>query len=155
LDPNKPEHYLFEGKSTPLTRKEVAVEVKGAGGSLATQKRTYWDSPLGPIVHRTAEKAFALKSPIYDTFRAYEGCWYAMGKATNWGEFHALLKKERLPMFNLGYADVEGNTFYLWNGLLPKRPEGTDYRLDVPGDTGKYVWSQLHAIDDLPQLLNP
>ena len=31
---------------------------------------------------------------------------------------HALLKRERLPMFNLGYADVAGNTFALrWNTL--------------------------------------
>jgi acyl-homoserine-lactone acylase len=156
LDPRRPGHYLFDGKPTPLTSKEVAVEVKGADGSVATRKRTYWYSHLGPVVHRTPEKAFALKSAIYDNFRIHEGCWYAMSKAASWKEFHALLKRERLPMFNLGYADADGNTFYLWNGLLPKRvDDGTDYRLDVSGDNGKYVWSDLHGIEELPQLLNP
>jgi acyl-homoserine-lactone acylase len=156
LDPGRPEHYLFDGKPLPLTKKEVAVEVKGADGSLTTQRRTYWDSHLGPIVHRTPEKVFALKSAVADDHRPFEGSWYALSKATSWETFHALLKRERLPMFNLGYADVAGNTFYLWNGLLPRRlDDGMDYRLDVPGDTGKYVWSGVHGVEDLPQLLNP
>jgi acyl-homoserine-lactone acylase len=33
--------------------------------------------------------------------------------------------------------------------------DGTDYRLDVPGETSKYVWTKLHPLEDLPQLLNP
>jgi acyl-homoserine-lactone acylase len=156
LDPKQPDQYLFDGKPMPLTRKEVAVEVKGKDGALTTRRRTYWYSHLGPVVHRTAEKAFALKSAIYDNYRPFEGSWYALSKATSWKEFHALLRTERLPMFNLGYADADGNTFYLWNGLLPRRiDDGTDYRLDVPGDTGKYVWSRLHGVEELPQLLNP
>lgn len=156
IAPGKPGHYLFDGKPLPLTKKEVAVEVKGANGSITTQQRTYWDSHLGPVLHRTPERVFALKSAITGEFRAHEGGWYDLSKATNWNAFHALLKRERLPMFNLGYADVDGNIFYLWNGLLPRRvDDGTDYRLDVPGDTGKYVWSGFHGVDDLPQLLNP
>jgi acyl-homoserine-lactone acylase len=156
LDPERPGHYLFDGKSRPMTKKEVTVEIKDPGGSTSTRKRTYWYSHLGPIVHQTATKAFAIKSAIYDNFQAFEGHWYAMSKARSWKEFHAILKRQRLPMFNLGYADVDGNIFYLWNGLLPKRvDDGTDYRLDVPGDTSKYVWSRLHDVDDLPQLFNP
>jgi acyl-homoserine-lactone acylase len=156
LDPRRPGHYLFDGKPLPLTKKDVAVEVKGKDGAITTQKRTYWNSHLGPIVHQTPEKAFALKSAVADDFRPYEANWYALSKANSWEAFHALLKRERLPMFNLGYADVDGNTFYLWNGLLPRRvDDGMDYRLDVPGDTSKYVWSSFHGVDELPQLLNP
>ena len=39
---------------------------------------------------------------------------------------------------------------------LTKRIEdGTDYRLDVPADTGKYIWEEFYETDELPQLLNP
>jgi acyl-homoserine-lactone acylase len=156
LDPERPGHYRFDGKSRPMTKKEVTVEIKGKDGTVATRKRTYFYSHLGPIVHRTATKAFAIRSTIYEDTSAFAGAWYNMSKARSWKEFHALLRRERLPMFNLGYADVDGNIFYLWNGLLPKRvDDGTDYRLDVPGDTSKYVWSRLHDVDDLPQLFNP
>lgn len=155
LDPKTPEHYVFDGKSMPLTKREFAVEAKSADGSIKTERRTYWYSHLGPVVHRTRDKAFAIKSSILDEWRFYEG-WYEMTRAKSYAEYYATLKKNLVPMFNIGYADADGNIFYLWNGMLPKRvDDGMDYRLDVPGETSKYVWTQLHRTEELPQLLNP
>jgi acyl-homoserine-lactone acylase len=155
LDPKKPDHYVFENRSTPLEKRTASVEIKGPGGAIRTEKREYWYSHLGPVVHITRDRAFAIKSPILDEYRFYEG-WYEMSKAADFRQFHAVLKKNRLPMFNVGYADADGNIFYLWNGMVPKRvDDGTDYRLDVPGDTGKYVWKELHRTEDFPQLFNP
>lgn len=155
LDPKQAGQYVFEGKPQPLVKKAIAVEVKQADGSLQTERREFAYSQLGPVIHQTADKAFAIKSSILEEVRFFEQ-WYAMGKARNWAEFQAALKMNVLPMFNLTYADVEGNTFYLWCGMMPQRvDDGTDYRLDVPGDTGKYVWTKLHPMEELPQLLNP
>ena len=159
LDLKTPEHYVFEGKSMPLTKREFAVEVKSAEAPLKTERRAYWYSHLGPVVHRTRDKAFAVKSSILNEWRFYEG-WYEMTKAASYAQYYATLKKNFVPMFNIGYADAAGNIFYLWNGRLPKRPaggmnDGMDYRLDVPGETGKYVWTGLHRTEELPQLLNP
>jgi acyl-homoserine-lactone acylase len=155
LDPQRPEHYVFEGKSMPLTKREFAVEVKSADASSKTERRTYWYAHLGPVVHRTRDKVFAIKSSILDEYRFYEG-WYEMTKAKSYAQYYATLKKNVVPMFNIGYADADGNIFYLWNGMLPQRvDDGVDYRLDVPGATGKYVWTRLHRTEDLPQLLNP
>jgi len=151
LDRDKPHHYLFEGKSMPLSSREIEVEIAGK----TPQRRTYWYSHLGPVIHRTPEKAFALKSAILDAY-AYMEQWYEMGKTKNLGEFLAVLKQNSLPMFNLTYADADGNILYVWNGKVPVRlDDGTDYRLEVRGDTGKYVWSRFHATAELPQLLNP
>lgn len=155
LDAKKTDHYIFDGKSMPLEKREVSVSISDAKGAIRTERREYWYSHIGPVVHRTRDKAFAIKSPILDEYRFYEG-WYEMSKASDWRQFHAVLKKNRLPMFNVGYADAEGNIFYLWNGMVPRRvDDGTDYRLDVPGDTGKYVWKELHRTEDFPQLFNP
>lgn len=154
VDPNKPDHYLFDGKSMPLRKKEISVDVKTADGSIRTERRTYWESHIGPVVHRTTDKVFSVKSAILDAFRYYEE-WYALGKTRNLLEFTAALRVNQIPMFNLCYADVEGNILYLWNGTIPKRlDDGTDYRLDIPG-ASKYVWTKLHKTEDLPQLLNP
>jgi acyl-homoserine-lactone acylase len=155
LDQKNPEHYVFDEQSMPLKKREVAVEVKSPDGSIKTERRTYWDSHLGPVVHRTRDKAFAIKSSVLDAWRFYEG-WHEMTKATSYAQYYATLKKNLLPMFNIGYADADGNIFYLWNGRLPKRVDDeVDYQLDVPGATSKYVWTQLHRTEDLPQLLNP
>ncbi len=155
LDPQNAAHYLFDGKSLPLTKLALAVEVKQSDGTARTEHREYWASHLGPVIHQTTDRAFAIKSSILDEVRFFDQ-WYAMGKAKNWREFYDTLKMNVLPMFNLSYADVEGNTFYLWSGMLPKRlDDGMDYRLDVPGETSKYVWTGLHPMEELPQLLNP
>ena len=146
MDPAKPDHYLFDGQSRPLQKVEIEV-----GG----EKRTYWDSHLGPVVHRTRDTAFAMKSATMSAW-AYADEWYALSKTKNWKEFHEVIRRNQLPMFNVTYADVDGNIFYLWNGMVPKRvDDGTDYRFEVPGDGDKYVWSTLHTTDELPQLLNP
>jgi acyl-homoserine-lactone acylase len=155
LDPANAAQYVFDGKPQSFVKKSFTVEVKQANGSLKSEQREFSYSHLGPVIHQTADKAFAIKSPILEEVRFFEQ-WYAMGKARNWREFQAALKMNLLPTFNLTYADVAGNTFYLWSGMLPKRvDDGTDYRLDVPGETSKYVWTKLHPLEDLPQLLNP
>jgi acyl-homoserine-lactone acylase len=60
------------------------------------------------------------------------------------------------PESNYTYADADGNILYLWNSRIPKRvDDGTNYELDVPGGTKKYVWRDLHPTRDLPQMLNP
>ncbi|HEX4945323.1 MAG TPA: penicillin acylase family protein, partial [Blastocatellia bacterium] len=155
LDPKNAAQYVFDGKPQPLVKKAFTIEVKQTNGSLKSETREFTYSHLGPVIHQTSNKAFAIKSSILEEVRFFEQ-WYAMGKARNWQEFRAALKMNLLPMFNLTYADVDGNTFYLWCGMMPQRvDDGTDYRLDVPGDTGKYVWTKLHAMEELPQLLNP
>jgi acyl-homoserine-lactone acylase len=155
LDPKNRQQYIFDGKPMPLTRKEIAVEVRQPDGKLREERRTYFYSHVGPIVHQTADKAFAVKSAILDEFRYYEE-WYALSKSRNLKEFTANLKQNHIPMFNIAYADADGNIAYWWNGTVPKRiDDGTVYTAEVPGDTSKYVWKELHKTEELPQLINP
>ena len=155
LDPNSPDHYLFEGKSRALRRKEVAVEVRNDDGSTTTERRTFWSSHLGPIVHRTPTFAFAMKSTRFDALRYFEG-FYRLSRTKNLRAFLDVMRQNLVPTSNFTYADADGNILYQWNGRVPRRvDDGTDYRLDVPGATGKYVWKKLHKVDDLPRLLNP
>jgi len=62
FDPVRADRYLFEGQSLALTRVDVAVDVRQDNGAVTTERRTYWRSHLGPIVHRNARTAFALRS---------------------------------------------------------------------------------------------
>jgi acyl-homoserine-lactone acylase len=149
------DHYTFDGRRMALTKKEITVDIKQPDGGLRQERRTYLYSHLGPIIHVTADKAFAIKSPLLDEFRYYEE-WYALSKSKNLQEFVSNLKLNRIPMFNIAYADVDGNIAYWWNGTVPKRlDDGTDYRHDIPAETSKHVWKQLHSLEELPQLINP
>jgi acyl-homoserine-lactone acylase len=155
LDPQRPGHYVFEGRSRALVRREIALEVKQADGSLRTEPHVFWDSHLGPIVHRTAERAFAVASSRRDAWRYFEGFW-RLSRARHLAEFLRVMRMGLIPQSNFTYADEKGNVLYLWNARLPRRVEdGTSYELDVPASTAKYVWRRMHPVAELPQLLNP
>lgn len=155
IDPQRPDSYMFEGHSTELRPRDVAIQVLQDDGSFVEQRRTYWDSHLGPIVHRLPGYAFAVKSVRLDAPVHFEG-FYRLAQARNLEEFRAVFRDYPVFSCNFIYGDVEGNILYLWHAMLPKRiDDGTDYSLDVPGDSSKYVWTSLHPSEDMPALLNP
>ena len=152
---DKPDQYLFEGRPMPLSRREITVEIRNADGSLRTETRSFDSSHLGPIIYRTKELVFAYRSTQLDSYRHFEG-FYRLSKARNLREWMAVMKMNLLNYSNFTYADAAGNILYFWNAQLPKRvDDGTSYELDVPAETGKYVWQSLHPVTDFPQLLNP
>ena len=154
LDLAIPDTYRFDGKSWPLTRVDVSVDVKQDDGALKTERRTYWQSHLGPIVYRNKTTAFAYRSTALDAWRFFEGFW-RLSHARSLDQYRRVLAMRLAPTSNYTYADADGNIFYFWNARIPKRlDDGTKYDLDVPGEP-KYVWRDLHAASDLPQVLNP
>jgi acyl-homoserine-lactone acylase len=155
LDAARPDHYLFDGKPRPLQRVDVVVEVKQDSGAMATERRTYWRSHLGPIVHRNSKTAFAYRSTVAEAWHWFEGFW-KLSHARSLGDYMKVMSTRFSPESNYTYADADGNILYLWNSRIPKRvDDGTSYELDVTGGTKKYVWRDLHPTRDLPQLLNP
>ena len=155
LDPSRPDHYLFEGKPRPLQRTDVAVEWKQENGTMTVERRTYWRSHLGPIVYRNSTTAFAYRSTVADAWRWFEGIW-RLSHARSLRDYMKVMSTRFSPESNYTYADADGNILYLWNSRIPKRvQDGTNYDLDVPGGTKKYVWKDLHPTRDLPQMLNP
>ena len=155
LDPARPDHYVFEGKARPLQRVDAAVDVRQDDGAMTVERRTYWRSHLGPIVHRTPTTAFAYRSTAADAWKWFEGFW-RLSHARSLREYMKVMSTRFSPESNYTYADADGNILYLWNSRIPKRvQDGTDYGLDVPGATKRYVWQDLHPTRDLPQMLNP
>ncbi|HEX4948862.1 MAG TPA: penicillin acylase family protein [Blastocatellia bacterium] len=155
VDPANPAQYVFDGKAMPITKREVAVEIKTADGSLRTEKRSYEYSHLGPIIYRYKDQAFVYRSTQLESYRHFEG-FYRLSKAKNLREWMAVMKMNLLNYSNFTYADAAGNILYFWNAQMPKRvDDGTNYELDVPADTSKFLWQSLHPVTDFPQLLNP
>lgn len=154
MDPGRQDHYLFDGRSMPLTPRAVSVQVRNADGTFRTETRSFWSSHVGPVVYRTKDRAFAVKSTRLDAFRYFEG-FYVASKARSLKEWMSALRRNYVPTSNFTYADADGNVLYLWNARLPVRRDGADYRLDVPAASSRDVWARLHGVDDFPRMLNP
>ena len=154
LDPRRPNHYVFDGRAMPLERRDVSIAVRSPDGSLRQEPRTFWRSHLGPVVYRTATRAFAVKSTRLEAFRYFEG-FYVLSKARSLREWMSAMRQNLVPTSNFTYADADGNILYLWNGRVPVRMPGRDYRLDTEARSASDVWTRLHSVDDFPRLLNP
>src|SRR5688572_16064441 len=122
LDPKDNIRYLYDDDSLPMTKREISIQVKTGAGLVPRKKEVYW-THYGPVLKRDGAKAYAFKSANIDEFRFVEQ-WNLMGKAKNLTEFRQALDMQALPMFNICYADKEGNIFYIFNGRFPERPSG-------------------------------
>jgi len=138
----------------PLTRRDPELQVRTADGTLRTETRTFWVSHIGTVVHRTPERIYVVKSTRLDAHRYFEG-FYRLSRTRSFAEWRDAMRENLVPTSNFTYADADGNIMYLWNGRVPVRRPGVDYRLDVPANGERDVWTRLHDVDDLPQLLNP
>jgi acyl-homoserine-lactone acylase len=154
LDPANRDRYIFDERSHPLGRREVTVDVRNDDGSMRQETRTFWTTHVGPIVYRTADRVFAVKSARLEAIHYFEG-FYVLSKARNLDDWLAAMRRNYVPTSNFTYADADGNILYLWNGRVPVRRDGADYRLDVNAATSADVWRRLHDVDDYPRLLNP
>ncbi|HXG54607.1 MAG TPA: penicillin acylase family protein [Vicinamibacterales bacterium] len=154
MDPQRPDHYLFDGSSMPLRARNTVVQVRNPDGSMRAESRVFWSSHIGEVIYRTANRAFVVKSSRLDALQ-YFGGFYELSKARTLKNWMAALRLNYVPTSNFTYADVDGNILYFWNSRLPVRKDGVDYRLDTPAASTGDVWSRLHGIDDFPRLLNP
>jgi acyl-homoserine-lactone acylase len=154
LDPARPDHYVLGGRSTPLARREAAIQVRNDDATVRSESRTFWSSEIGPVIHRTRTRAFVVKSTRLDAHRYFEG-FYLLSRTRSLREWLAAMRQNLVPTSNFTYADADGNILYLWNARLPVRKEGVDYSLDVEVSRANDLWRKLHDVDDLPRLLNP
>jgi acyl-homoserine-lactone acylase len=153
LDPKDHRNYLYDGQPVPLRKEEVTVKVKTDSG-FAANKQDVWWSHYGPVMKIEGDKAYAFKSANMNVYGTVEQ-WNLMAKAKNLTEYRRVLDMQSLPMFNICYADKEGNSFYLFNGRFPDRPAGYDWEGVVPGNTSATEWNHVLPQHRLPSLVNP
>lgn len=154
IDSENPDHYLLDGESHAIIKKEVQVEYK-KGMSLGVKTRTFDYTPYGPIVHKTAKHIFVMRSASEGEYRTNQQ-FLRMMSAKNLEEWKDAMRMQARSTSNFTYADKDGNIFYVWNGSIPKinHKSGFDTQA-IYVDKSSEIWSELIPWDDLPQLLNP
>jgi acyl-homoserine-lactone acylase len=154
VDPDRPDHFLFDGGSVPLSRERVTVEFKNGDG-LSRESREFLSTQLGPVIHRGGGKIFVMKSAPDGEFRMAQQ-FLRMMRAKDLEQWLAAVRLRAQPSSNFTFADREGNIFYLWNAAIPDLPlpSGED-EAAVAATRSEEVWKSLVDIDELPRLLNP
>ena len=153
LDPNTPDHYVLDGASLPLARESHRVAFR-EGDSVSVETRDFWTTPLGPVVHRTADKIFIVRTAGDGEFRAGEQ-FLRMMRARSVAEWKEAMKIRALVTSNYTYADRAGNIFNLWNAALPHLPHPSGGDTATPVTTLRDLWTRYIPFEALPQLRNP
>ena len=153
INPDNPNQYRFDGAWRDLEVSTAPIKVKLFGPISWTFKREVIWSVHGPVLRQT-HGTYAIRYAGMGEVRQVEQ-WYRMNKARNLAEWQDAVRIAAISMFNCGYADYEGNIYYLYNGLLPMRAEGYDWSQYLPGDTSGTLWTEYLPFEKLPQVLNP
>ena len=148
--------YLLDDKVVQFEKKEVTFKVKNNDGSLKEITFELRLSEHGPVVGEKENKAYAVRIAGLENEQIFEQ-YHKMALSKNISEFESAVAMLQNPMFNIIYADKEGNILYIFNGNVPVRSEGdfSFWRGTVNGSESKYIWNKIHPYADLPRLLNP
>jgi len=148
--------YQWDGRSRAFESHSEVIKVKQNDGTFKENTIAVKESVHGPVVAEKNGKALAVRVVGLDRPGMLEE-WWDMSRATNFKTFEAALKRLQIPMFNVIYADRKGHIFYLFNGLVPRRPKGdfAYWQGIVPGTTSATLWTSEHDYKDLPRVLDP
>lgn len=177
LDPKDPTRYLLDGKSLPLDKQTVTVQVKQADGQVVPVSRDVYSSQFGPIVQWPGkldwdhQYAYSLRDANLDNDRVLTQ-WYAMNQASSLKALQDSVHKiQGIPWVNTLAVDDKGQTLYMNLSVVPnvsadKLAKCSDPRIGLQmivldGSNSACAWDidpqaaqkGIYAASQLPQLL--
>jgi acyl-homoserine-lactone acylase len=154
VDPDRPDHYLFDGSSVPLRRETITLEFKNGQG-MSRETREFWHTSLGPVVERRDGKIYVVRAAGNGEYRMALQ-FLRMMQASNLEEWRDAMRMRAQLASNFTYADADGNIIYLWNATIPSLPhESGGDTAAVPAAASTDVWTEIVEFEGLPQLRNP
>jgi len=148
--------YLLDGQRNEFEVSAKVIKIKQEDGAFVEEEISILKTIHGPIVNKTDNEVLALRMVGMDRPNMALQ-WWRMINSSNFNEFEDALKMAQIPFWNVMYADKQGEIFYLFNGLVPKRTEDNWAYWDriIPGGNSADIWTEVHDYDDLPKLKNP
>src|SRR5215212_6328879 len=128
-DPTRPLAYKYGNGHRLATERVEEIRVKTAAG-VETRKFTMRKTHHGPIVGSRDGKALAIRMAKFED-DGWLREWYLMTKAKSLAELKQAMAPLNMLFGNVMYADRQGNTFYLYNGAVPRRDPKFDWKKPV------------------------
>lgn len=153
-NPDDPLAYEYDGGWRQAVEWTETIAVR-KGREVEQRKFTFRKTDHGPVVARRDDQHMtcAQISGLFEAVPLRQSL--RMFKARNLDEFRIALAPMQILFMNLLYADCDGNTWFLYNGRIPRRNPKFDWSQPVDGSDPAAEWLDAHELDELPQTLNP
>ncbi|TMN19485.1 penicillin acylase family protein [Pseudoxanthomonas sp. X-1] len=138
----------------PLQQRQVTLSYRTAAGGQAQRGFTVWATHHGPIV-RAQDATHWVAFAMMDRPVAALQQSFLRTKAGGFADFMKVAALQANSSNDTLYADADGTTAYLHPQFVPIRRAHVDYRKPVDGSDPATAWEGLHALDTLPQVVNP
>lgn len=146
-------YYRYGGALRKVTVKPVTLAFRKPDGTMGTRTFTTYATHHGPIVREADGKWIAvalMNKPVPALEQSF-----LRTKAHDLAGFLQVAERKANSSNNTLFADDKGEIAYLHPQFVPVRDDRFDYRKPVDGSDPATDWKGLHALSDLPQVVNP
>jgi acyl-homoserine-lactone acylase len=145
--------YRYGQKWRPVTAASILLRYRDASGVMASRRYRVFRTHHGPVVARKDGHWLSV-SLLNEPVKALSQS-YLLTKARNYADYMKVMEFKANSSNNTIYADADGHIAYLHPQFIPRRNDRYDYTHPVDGSDPGTDWQGLHALDELPRVLDP